>query len=154
MVEYLFLTLTPHTPLTAELTVAVRPYRVGRGSWRSLRTRSGMGIRQENESYIEQSECDSLTRAFVTDTTTRSVRDRNAVIPARPSQTPLHRAHSTMTMLTQEQVMPDLSPASPAHQPNKPESALKSFLSGGIGGVCVVLVGHPLDLIKVILTRV
>uniref|UniRef100_A0A7S2MNV6 Mitochondrial carrier protein n=1 Tax=Helicotheca tamesis TaxID=374047 RepID=A0A7S2MNV6_9STRA len=31
----------------------------------------------------------------------------------------------------------------------KPESALKSFLSGGIGGVCVVLVGHPLDLVKV-----
>lgn len=32
---------------------------------------------------------------------------------------------------------------------HKPESALKSFLSGGVGGVCVVLVGHPLDLIKV-----
>lgn len=31
----------------------------------------------------------------------------------------------------------------------KQESALKSFLSGGVGGVCVVLVGHPLDLIKV-----
>lgn len=31
----------------------------------------------------------------------------------------------------------------------KPESALKSFLSGGVGGICVVLVGHPLDLIKV-----
>lgn len=31
----------------------------------------------------------------------------------------------------------------------KPESALKSFLSGGVGGACVVLVGHPLDLIKV-----
>ena len=31
----------------------------------------------------------------------------------------------------------------------KQESALKSFLSGGIGGICVVLVGHPLDLIKV-----
>ena len=29
------------------------------------------------------------------------------------------------------------------------ESALKSFLAGGVGGVCVVLVGHPLDLIKV-----
>lgn len=26
---------------------------------------------------------------------------------------------------------------------------LKSFLAGGVGGVCVVLVGHPLDLIKV-----
>lgn len=31
----------------------------------------------------------------------------------------------------------------------KPESALKSFLSGGFGGVCIVLVGHPLDLVKV-----
>jgi len=29
------------------------------------------------------------------------------------------------------------------------ESALKSFISGGIGGACVVLVGHPLDLVKV-----
>jgi len=29
------------------------------------------------------------------------------------------------------------------------ESALKSFVSGGVGGICVVLVGHPLDLIKV-----
>ena len=29
------------------------------------------------------------------------------------------------------------------------ESALKSFLSGGVGGACTVLVGHPLDLIKV-----
>ena len=29
------------------------------------------------------------------------------------------------------------------------ESLLKSFLSGGFGGVCIVLVGHPLDLVKV-----
>jgi Mitochondrial carrier protein len=29
------------------------------------------------------------------------------------------------------------------------ESALKSFLSGGVGGVCVVVVGHPFDLVKV-----
>ena len=29
------------------------------------------------------------------------------------------------------------------------ESALKSFLSGGVGGLCCVLVGHPFDLIKV-----
>lgn len=28
-------------------------------------------------------------------------------------------------------------------------SALKNFLSGGFGGVCLVFVGHPLDLIKV-----
>jgi solute carrier family 25 carnitine/acylcarnitine transporter 20/29 len=33
--------------------------------------------------------------------------------------------------------------------PHKPESALKSFISGGVGGVCIILVGHPLDLIKV-----
>eukprot|EP00581_Thalassiosira_minuscula_P001838 CAMPEP_0183746516 /NCGR_PEP_ID=MMETSP0737-20130205/66786_1 /TAXON_ID=385413 /ORGANISM="Thalassiosira miniscula, Strain CCMP1093" /LENGTH=341 /DNA_ID=CAMNT_0025982213 /DNA_START=2765 /DNA_END=3790 /DNA_ORIENTATION=- len=31
----------------------------------------------------------------------------------------------------------------------KPESALKSFLAGGVGGACCVLVGHPLDLVKV-----
>lgn len=31
----------------------------------------------------------------------------------------------------------------------KQESGLKSFLSGGFGGVCIVLVGHPLDLVKV-----
>mmetsp|Transcript_12861 Transcript_12861/g.18523 ORF Transcript_12861/g.18523 Transcript_12861/m.18523 type:complete len:309 (+) Transcript_12861:53-979(+) len=34
-------------------------------------------------------------------------------------------------------------------KPLKPVSGLKSFLSGGVGGICVVLVGHPLDLIKV-----
>jgi solute carrier family 25 carnitine/acylcarnitine transporter 20/29 len=28
-------------------------------------------------------------------------------------------------------------------------SALKSFVSGGVGGACAVLVGHPLDLVKV-----
>lgn len=27
--------------------------------------------------------------------------------------------------------------------------ALKNFVAGGVGGVCVVLVGHPLDTIKV-----
>lgn len=31
----------------------------------------------------------------------------------------------------------------------KEDSGLKSFLSGGIGGACLVLVGHPLDLVKV-----
>ncbi len=29
------------------------------------------------------------------------------------------------------------------------DSALKSFLSGGVGGACAVLVGHPFDLVKV-----
>ena len=27
-------------------------------------------------------------------------------------------------------------------------SAIKSFVSGGFGGVCAILVGHPFDLIK------
>ena len=31
----------------------------------------------------------------------------------------------------------------------KPPSALKSFLAGGVGGVCLVASGHPLDTIKV-----
>ena len=31
----------------------------------------------------------------------------------------------------------------------KCKSQLKSFLSGGVGGICLVLVGHPFDLIKV-----
>jgi len=31
----------------------------------------------------------------------------------------------------------------------KSASALKSFVSGGVGGACAVLVGHPLDLVKV-----
>ena len=29
-------------------------------------------------------------------------------------------------------------------------SAFKNLVSGGIGGACVVLVGHPLDTIKVL----
>ena len=28
-------------------------------------------------------------------------------------------------------------------------SAFKNFVAGGVGGVCLVLVGHPLDTIKV-----
>ncbi|KAJ1954998.1 carnitine transporter, partial [Dispira parvispora] len=36
----------------------------------------------------------------------------------------------------------------PQVQPGAP-SALKSFLSGGFGGICLVAAGHPLDLIKV-----
>ena len=27
-------------------------------------------------------------------------------------------------------------------------SSAKSFVSGGVGGVCAILVGHPFDLIK------
>ncbi len=29
-------------------------------------------------------------------------------------------------------------------------SGLKNFIAGGVGGVCVVVVGHPLDTIKVL----
>jgi len=47
---------------------------------------------------------------------------------------------ASITMSTEEKA----KPAAP-----KQESALKSFLSGGFGGVCIVLVGHPFDLIKV-----
>ncbi|KNE56521.1 hypothetical protein AMAG_02323 [Allomyces macrogynus ATCC 38327] len=39
----------------------------------------------------------------------------------------------------------DSQPAAAAPQ----TSALKSFLSGGFGGICLVAAGHPLDLIKV-----
>ena len=31
----------------------------------------------------------------------------------------------------------------------KQPSSLKNFVAGGVGGICVVLVGHPLDTIKV-----
>ena len=31
----------------------------------------------------------------------------------------------------------------------KQPGPLKSFLCGGVGGMCLVLVGHPLDTIKV-----
>ncbi|KAL7746809.1 carnitine transporter [Sorochytrium milnesiophthora] len=39
----------------------------------------------------------------------------------------------------------------PADTPSKAQqpSALKSFISGGFGGICLVAAGHPLDLIKV-----
>lgn len=29
------------------------------------------------------------------------------------------------------------------------ESLIKNFLSGGFGGICTVVAGHPLDTIKV-----
>ena len=32
-------------------------------------------------------------------------------------------------------------------------SAFKNLVSGGVGGACVVLVGHPLDTIKVLRIR-
>ncbi|KAL7555029.1 hypothetical protein ACHAWF_018610 [Thalassiosira exigua] len=50
-----------------------------------------------------------------------------------------------------EPASPDLHAAAEAEAASAPqsESALKSFLSGGVGGACCVLVGHPLDLVKV-----
>ena len=32
---------------------------------------------------------------------------------------------------------------------NANSSALKNFLAGGVGGICLVIAGHPLDTIKV-----
>lgn len=29
------------------------------------------------------------------------------------------------------------------------DSLIKSFVSGGVGGMCLVFAGHPLDLVKV-----
>lgn len=34
-------------------------------------------------------------------------------------------------------------------QKNEP-SGFKNFIAGGVGGVCIVVVGHPLDTIKVV----
>lgn len=33
--------------------------------------------------------------------------------------------------------------------PESPPSAIKDFVAGGFGGACTVVVGHPLDTIKV-----
>ena len=35
------------------------------------------------------------------------------------------------------------------HPVKKPPSLLKSFIAGGVGGICLVASGHPLDTIKV-----
>ncbi|PWA00616.1 hypothetical protein BB558_003338 [Smittium angustum] len=39
----------------------------------------------------------------------------------------------------------------PVHKDKAPgsKSAVKSFLSGGVGGMCLIAAGHPLDLVKV-----
>ena len=37
----------------------------------------------------------------------------------------------------------------PQRQASHEPGALKSFLAGGVGGVCLVVTGHPLDTIKV-----
>jgi len=57
----------------------------------------------------------------------------------------------TPNMSTKLETKPT-QPASPEVEEEataKPESALKSFVAGGVGGACCVLVGHPLDLVKV-----
>lgn len=46
-------------------------------------------------------------------------------------------------------VPPAAAAADEPSQTAKSESALKAFVSGGVGGACCVLVGHPLDLVKV-----
>lgn len=70
------------------------------------------------------------------------------------SQTDINQT-TTMTTTTIETKL--TKPASPKiveekmkeEEVVKSESALKSFISGGVGGACCVLVGHPLDLVKV-----
>jgi solute carrier family 25 carnitine/acylcarnitine transporter 20/29 len=64
---------------------------------------------------------------MTTTTVKKDVLDSTSVVPQSP---PSNATAATVT-------------------PHKPESALKSFISGGVGGVCIILVGHPLDLIKV-----
>lgn len=52
-------------------------------------------------------------------------------------------------MLRQLLTPPTLCPCVPVAFPLPATSALKGFLSGGFGGISLVFVGHPLDLIKV-----
>ncbi|KAJ2644414.1 carnitine transporter, partial [Coemansia sp. RSA 1285] len=40
-------------------------------------------------------------------------------------------------------------PETKTQETQKGSSAVKSFLSGGFGGMCLVAAGHPLDLLKV-----
>ena len=37
----------------------------------------------------------------------------------------------------------------PQRQTNKEPGAFKSLVAGGVGGICLVITGHPLDTIKV-----
>lgn len=37
----------------------------------------------------------------------------------------------------------------PQRQANKEPGAFKSLVAGGVGGICLVITGHPLDTIKV-----
>ena len=43
------------------------------------------------------------------------------------------------------------APQPPPRAPSALGGALKSFLSGGAGGICLVLAGHPFDLVKTLL---
>ena len=38
---------------------------------------------------------------------------------------------------------------SPQRQQNKEPGAIKNLIAGGVGGMCLVVTGHPLDTIKV-----
>mmetsp|Transcript_23870 Transcript_23870/g.37573 ORF Transcript_23870/g.37573 Transcript_23870/m.37573 type:complete len:349 (-) Transcript_23870:129-1175(-) len=65
-------------------------------------------------------------------------------------------SESIPTMATKLETKPTI-PASPpptiegkaVQSSPKSESALKSFIAGGVGGSCSTLIGHPLDLVKV-----
>lgn len=65
-----------------------------------------------------------------TSTTTTDIPATAVVVQAQPTKPPI----------------PVIEEEAPA---KKSENALKSFISGGVGGACAVLVGHPLDLVKV-----
>ena len=55
---------------------------------------------------------------------------------------------TTITKLLQRSIAMSEGSASGGSGRKEP-SALKNFLSGGVGGVCTVVTGHPLDTIKV-----
>lgn len=55
----------------------------------------------------------------------------------------------TMTTKLETKLTKPASPKIEEKDAPKSDSALKSFISGGVGGACCVLVGHPLDLVKV-----
>jgi solute carrier family 25 carnitine/acylcarnitine transporter 20/29 len=64
-----------------------------------------------------------------------------------------HLNPSAMTAKLEAKIAEPSSPNVEAESVDAPKSssssALKSFISGGVGGACAVLVGHPLDLVKV-----
>lgn len=50
---------------------------------------------------------------------------------------------STLTPTPKLETPPVTAPAPPAF------AQLRSFVAGGVGGVCAVITGHPFDLVKV-----